>query len=1299
MADNRNLGLQLKITADDAASPKLQRLSDALTELGTETQVIADGMAESASKADAAFDAIADSAQSAGEVIDRDLVAELERIESPQGVAELQQEMQSLQQSGRDAGDEMERLGDTQQRLDRLADAAGQSEAALNQELQRQRMAAQDAADAADGLGDASGRSTKAFVDHRKESGALGDALSDVADRFGLSGEAFDGLTGQLAKGAAIALLAKQFMDANNAADQLAKQFRAMTGDAETAAQEIDFLKDVANRWGVSVNDLAPAYLRLAAATKGSTAEGEKTRQMIDDLTAAYMNAGAGVGDIEEAMEILGETFAEGRVSIDAIKEGMQEDMPPAIQAATTAVLENDTALKKMLETGDAATEDFMPAFAAALREHIGGSTTHIDSMSASFTRTVAALNELLVKFDDSVPLMALFDGATRGVVKTFETLISGASIVVDGFNFVGRAVGAATGALATGEDALAAMSEEAERTGASIEKTALHLIGLKTASEESAIRQEQMKKELQALREEMDPYGAELEALKKKLEDAAKEFEKTGDAIKLTQTALEAFFAAPEQNLDVDGVLKLAAALKTVGDQAESSGQQISNTLGQELAKLSHEQLATLERQARAAMAAASEGSETSRIAFAQLGQIIEGVVLARLQKLGVDGPEALHGISTAATEAIANFHALAESGVLSADGIQAAFAGALQQLDNPKELEQFREHIITLGEDGVLTGEQVDQALLQIRQRIQEVATDPAFTALQKALTGIREETEKGIEAGQREHESLQNRTQSAIELAKAKGDEAEAARLSAAATKEEVDQAELRIQQLQHQQTEIDAHIQRLYAQANADGIYTEAERAVIEALQDKSVAIGHEIHQIEGKLPLMEREARQAELMAGPIGQLTRLYAEQAVEHQRAAEASERYHDTQVTEAEGALKLAEIRGDEAAKEQALIDVRAARIAQAENMAAIRAQEAADTEKAISAKVMEMAADQEWTAADQQAEDQLRATLAAKQDAAAASQQHADQLRAEAQASEEAAAAAKKEADAAQAAAEAADQRAAAGKAVNAQWGAANEVLAATGGNVEKLNAAFLRLQEEYARGRSGFMAFATATATAADEVAEAYRGQEAAINKAVATLEHYAETGEWTAEVQRAMALNSSDLDSRFNLLDEQDFDRLRGALDSANNKLREMQDETQSAKDRLAELNAELLEAQGQDQKAQMLREQLDYQQQLAEIEAQRAEAEALGNRELLAILNDQQATLEKIHTTKMNNLATESDAEGEVIDKTTRRYRELGTAIEGAHQGAKALASADLGNLLGQTDKLYQTLDATRKLL
>lgn len=55
---------------------------------------------------------------------------------------------------------------------------------------------------------------------------------------------------------------------------------------------------------------------------------------------------------------------------------------------------------------------------------------------------------------------------------------------------------------------------------------------------------------------------------------------------------------------------------------------------------------------------------------------------------------------------------------------------------------------------------------------------------------------------------------------------------------------------------------------------------------------------------------------------------------------------------------------------------------------------------------------------------------------------------------------------------------------------------------------------------------------------------------------------------------------------FDLLNEQDLSRLRSAIDSANAKLRQMKEETQDARMELKSLNAELLEEQGLDEKAE-----------------------------------------------------------------------------------------------------------------
>ena len=112
----------------------------------------------------------------------------------------------------------------------------------------------------------------------------------------------------------------------------------------------------------------------------------------------------------------------------------------------------------------------------------------------------------------------------------------------------------------------------------------------------------------------------------------------------------------------------------------------------------------------------------------------------------------------------------------------------------------------------------------------------------------------------------------------------------------------------------------------------------------------------------------------------------------------------------------------------------------------------------------------------------------------------------------------------------------------------------------------------------------------------------------------------------------------------NLLDEQDLSRLHDAIDAANQKLKEMQEEAQSAKDEIARLNAEIAEESGQSEKAALLKQQLDYQTALADIEAKRAEAEAEGNRELIALYDEQARKLAELNALKEKNIKADAEA-------------------------------------------------------
>ena len=578
---------------------------------------------------------------------------------------------------------------------------------------------------------------------------------------------------------------------------------------------------------------------------------------------------------------------------------------------------------------------------------------------------------------------------------------------------------------------------------------------------------------------------------------------------------------------------------------------------------------------------------------------------------------------------------------------------------------------------------------------------------------MAAIREETEKGIETGNRERESLQGRIQGAIELAKARGDEAEAARLSAVATKEVVDQSELHIQQLQRQQTEMDAHIQRMYAQAQADGVYTDAERKVIEALQDKSIAIGHEIQKIEAKLPLQQREAEQAAVAAGPIGQLSRLYKEQADEHQRAAQVANAYTDVRLKEIEGSIRVAKAKGDEAAVAELQAKQQRVLIEQAEQIASQRAQEATDAEKAVTAKTLELVADGELSKADQEQIANLEAVAATKRAASIEAANHANAMREEANAGaelvtvwESAEQRAQRMAKSAEAATQAATENArAAGSIIDQFYNGAISVLASlsdsavaqfkkmrgevvqTGDALDVVRQRIEQTEQGLARmgtgGGSRFIVWLGQITRDAVEVQKAFLGQAQAAEYLTERLEQVGHGAAISSDGMEQLIRQAQVSKDQFDLLDDSRLDKLQSAIDAANDKLREMHDITQSARERLSELNAEILEEQGMDQKAALLRQQIDYEQQLAEIEKQRADAQASGNRELVTILTEQENKLRTLNDLKVQNIQADNAA-NDATEKTRSSISALADEAERAGRAIKTLGGLQLNPTLVQ---------------
>ena len=408
-------------------------------------------------------------------------------------------------------------------------------------------------------------------------------------------------------------------------------------------------------------------------------------------------------------------------------------------------------------------------------------------------------------------------------------------------------------------------------------------------------------------------------------------------------------------------------------------------------------------------------------------------------------------------------------------------------------------------------------------------------------------------------------------------------------------------------------------------------------------------------------------------------------------QRTADLGQQEEDLNIQRAQSALELARIKGDSNKIQQAENDLIDAQIGKLNQAVASKAQEVEAYDALIAATKRKLEFDGELDISDKA----ILATMADKKKALELEQQalaenaqsardNADATREKAKADREAAAAAE---EAAKAEKEATAQRQAAGKVVSDTMNQARATVQGLGGDTEALNARFNELQRTTGNIATSMADWMGGTAGAVREVTQEYESQQGRLAALTTTLQHFADTGEYTSAVQQAMVQASDNTIRSFTLLNDQDLGNLRAALDSAKQKLEEMGQATEDARQKLAGMNAELLEAKGEDQKAQLLRQQIDYQERLAEIQRQRQEAELMGNRDLVAILNEQERVLRQINDAKVASIQTDQGAQqsGDRVANSWSRaevaIRSTGAALGEVHTLGVKVAGLDLSGL------------------
>jgi tape measure domain-containing protein len=262
---------------------------------------------------------------------------------------------------------------------------------------------------------------------------SLGRATNTVSDLIKKAAAAF-----ALYK---IAGFAGGMLQLGVAADSMRRSLAAATGGAKEAADAETYLREQSERLGLVFTAQAQGYQKIAAAARGTTLEGEKTR----DIWLAVAEAGTALqlssDEVNGALLAVSQMISKGRVSAEALRGQLGERLPGAMQAAADAMGMTQAAFAKALDTGQILAEDFLPRFAVALRERFADSVeSSANSAQANINRLENTWWDLRDTVMNSGVLTAVSDGVNEinGEMKTWldanrDLIAQAVPIILDG--------------------------------------------------------------------------------------------------------------------------------------------------------------------------------------------------------------------------------------------------------------------------------------------------------------------------------------------------------------------------------------------------------------------------------------------------------------------------------------------------------------------------------------------------------------------------------------------------------------------------------------------------------------------------------------------------------------------------------------------------------------------------------------------------------------------------------------------------------------------------------------------------
>lgn len=231
-------------------------------------------------------------------------------------------------------------------------------------------------------------RSTTALRGVGAEAGRADDAMSRLAN--GIKGAFIGGsvAVGLIGLKNQVVAATGAIIDAQVQLDRWRNGFAFGAGGMAQGAQEFAFVREEVNRLGLDLGSTAGQYMKMVAASRGSSLAGAQTREVFKSIAEASVVMGMNADQNERAMMAVTQMMSKGKVMAEELRGQLGEHLPGAFSIAARAMGVTEVELNKLMETGQVFSTDFLPKFAAQLRKELAGSVEQSSlSMQANLNR------------------------------------------------------------------------------------------------------------------------------------------------------------------------------------------------------------------------------------------------------------------------------------------------------------------------------------------------------------------------------------------------------------------------------------------------------------------------------------------------------------------------------------------------------------------------------------------------------------------------------------------------------------------------------------------------------------------------------------------------------------------------------------------------------------------------------------------------------------------------------------------------------------------------------------------------